>query len=107
MLGIAAAALLAGCHPHPARYNDSGEWHPNGANAANLAAMVANPLDLVRGHGDPGSDGAEAADAVRRLRTGQVAPVAASIMAGGGGASAGGSPGAGMGAGAAGSTTGN
>ncbi len=102
---LAAAALLAGCEQHPARYdNNSGEWHPNGANAANLAAMVADPLDLVRGHGDPGSDGAEAADAVRRLRTGQVAPVAASIM-GSGGTGAG--LGAGMGAASGGSTTGN
>ncbi|MGH7210377.1 MAG: hypothetical protein ACREF1_02815 [Acetobacteraceae bacterium] len=111
ILWLAAAVLLAGCQQHPARYNDSGEWHPNGANTANLAAMVANPLDLVRGHGDPGSDGAEAADAVRRFRIGQVAPLAASIVgnSSGAGANEGGGAGAGMGAGAAsgGSTAGN
>ena len=27
-------------------------WQPNGANAANIAAMVADPHDLIRGRGD-------------------------------------------------------
>lgn len=108
MLGIAAAALLAGCQQHPARYDGTSEWHRNGANAANLAAMVADPLDLVRGHGDAGSMGGEAAEAVRQWRAGLAGPGAASTPGGGGPVHVGAGMGGGIGAGAAGgSTTGN
>jgi len=39
-------------------------WQPKGLNAANLAAMVQDPADLARGHGDPGPDRKVGAHAV-------------------------------------------
>lgn len=47
---IAALALLAGCANRDP-YERLDVWRPTGANSANLAAMVANPHDLIRGHG--------------------------------------------------------
>ena len=48
---IGCAATLAGCGDRdPYRRNDV--WYPTGANAANLAAMVANPNDLTTGRSD-------------------------------------------------------
>jgi type IV pilus biogenesis protein CpaD/CtpE len=47
---IAAAALLAGCANRDP-YQRLDVWRPTGANSANLAAMVADPRDLIRGHG--------------------------------------------------------
>ena len=44
-------ATLSGCgNRDPYRRDDV--WYPTGANAANLAAMVANPNDLVSGRHD-------------------------------------------------------
>ena len=58
---------VAGCSSTDPLTRD-GLWHPNGANEANLAAMVADPADLVRGKAAEGSDGQLAAAAVARLR---------------------------------------
>lgn len=41
---------LAGCTSLDPYYRQD-VWQPSGANAANIAAMVANPYDLIRGHG--------------------------------------------------------
>ena len=49
-----------------------GLWHPVGANDANLAAMVADPDDLVTGVADRRVDGQVAAAAVARYRAGKV-----------------------------------
>ena len=49
-----------------------GEWHPSGANEANLVAMVANPADLSRGVQARQVDGLQAAAAVARFRQGNV-----------------------------------
>lgn len=57
---------LAGCAGTDT-YRRPGTWHPDGANAANIAAMAANPGDLLRGRGSPGSDGPLAARAIDRL----------------------------------------
>ena len=70
-LGRAAGLLLAllalgGCAATDT-YSRPGTWHPDGANAANLAAMAANPADLLHGRGRGGSDGALAAAAIERL----------------------------------------
>lgn len=43
--------LLAGCASRDP-YRRTDVWQPTGANAANLAAMVANPHDLISGRGD-------------------------------------------------------
>lgn len=58
--------LVAGC-AEGYLYRRQGMWQPEGANAANLAAMVQRPADLLRGRGDPVAERREAADAVKRL----------------------------------------
>ncbi|MGH7117995.1 MAG: hypothetical protein ACREFP_03210 [Acetobacteraceae bacterium] len=52
-----------------------GTWHPTGANADNLAAMVANPHDLIAGQSASGTVGPEAALPVARLRKDNVKPL--------------------------------
>jgi hypothetical protein len=47
-------------------------WMPEDINTANLQAMVANPADLQRGHGNGSAMGVVATDAIERLRTGKV-----------------------------------
>lgn len=49
-----------------------GVWHPTGANAANLRAMVAVPGDLAYGAAARSSDGLQAARAMARLRADRV-----------------------------------
>lgn len=53
-----------------------GVWHPSGSNEQNLRVMVVDQHDLLFGRGEPGSDGAEAAVAIQRLRAGKVKPIA-------------------------------
>lgn len=69
LLGCVAA--LAGCTGLDPELRP-GEWHPSGANEANLAVMVANPADLAHGASSVGADGPEAVAAVARLRDGKV-----------------------------------
>ena len=54
-------------------YEKPGQWQPVGANARNLAAMVANPHDLLRGHGDGRITGAQATTPVTALLAGKPA----------------------------------
>lgn len=63
MLGI---VLLAGC-AETDPYSRPDMWQPQGANAANLAAMVEHPSDLVRGRSDRAALTREPRDAVERL----------------------------------------
>ncbi len=63
-------AALGGCTATEP-YLRPGVWTPTGADAANLAAMVENPQDLVQGRAPGPSDGARAAAAVDRLQRGQ------------------------------------
>ena len=58
---------LAGCNQTDP-YLREGNWRPNGANAANLRAMVAVPADLVAARPAEPADGGLAADALDRLR---------------------------------------
>jgi type IV pilus biogenesis protein CpaD/CtpE len=44
-------------------------WHPTGANAGNLAAMVVRPSDLIAGRSAARADARTAVDAVERVRT--------------------------------------
>ena len=62
--------LLAGCAPDP--FAAPPDWTFTGANGANLGAMVADPMDLVRGRADRGGASGQLAAAVARLRRGQV-----------------------------------
>ncbi|MBV8912810.1 MAG: hypothetical protein JOZ05_07215 [Acetobacteraceae bacterium] len=58
--------LLAGC-AETDPYRRPGMWQPEGANAANLAAMVELPSDLVRGRSDRTALTRESQGAVERL----------------------------------------
>lgn len=46
----AAPLLLAGCMSREP-YHRTDVWQPTGANIANIAAMAADPHDLIRGRG--------------------------------------------------------
>ena len=74
---LAAVLLLAGCADADP-YLKPGMWQPTGANALNLAAMVANPHDLIRGRGDRGASGWEATPPVSRLWAGAPTPLPSS-----------------------------
>ena len=57
---------LAGCQS-PDPYQRTDVWNPTGANAGNIAAMVANPEDLIHGHGATAVDAHEPALAVGHI----------------------------------------
>jgi type IV pilus biogenesis protein CpaD/CtpE len=65
ILGL-ALLLMAGC-AETDPYRRPGMWQPEGANAANIAAMVERPSDLVRGRSDRTPEIRQGRDAVERL----------------------------------------
>lgn len=65
----------AGCSTVEDPMMRAGTWHQTGANAANLAAMVANPHDLIAGEAADGTIGPEAALPVARLKEDKVKPL--------------------------------
>ncbi len=75
-LGFAVLPLLGlvGCEQIDPLTRE-GLWHPTGANAANLRAMVAVPGDLALGRGTRTADGNAAARAVDRYRSGRTYPL--------------------------------
>ncbi|MDO9709135.1 hypothetical protein [Paracraurococcus lichenis] len=56
-------------------YKREGNWRPAQVNEANLAVMVANPAELRRGTGAPGTAGFVATGAIERLRADRVKPL--------------------------------
>ncbi len=76
---LALAFCVAGCE-RTDPYTRPGQWHPLGANAANLSAMVADPRDLYRGREAPSDAGDTAAAAVARLRADAVKRLPASSI---------------------------
>lgn len=70
LLCLLPLLATAACSPHDF-YDRPGDWLPSGANAANLAVMVADPLDLVRGVDTRGADGQEMETAITRWRAGK------------------------------------
>lgn len=76
-LSLALPILLAasGCTMVQDPMMREGTWHPTGANGANLAAMVANPHDLVEGQSASGTPGPEAVLPVARLKADKVKPL--------------------------------
>ena len=108
LLRIAALAglvALAGCDSMDP-YMRTDVWKPNGANAGNIAAMVADPHDLISGHGAIFHDANAPALAIGHVWTDQpksLTPAAG----GGGGASGSGAGGSGAGAGGGGSGSGS
>jgi len=67
MLLAGTVVTLAGCADLDP-YHRQDVWYPTGASHGNVAAMLANPQDMIRGHGDAKVDGAAAEGAITRLR---------------------------------------
>jgi hypothetical protein len=95
---LLAALGLGGCTAMNDPWDRPGAWRAQGANDANLRAMVADPADLIAGRGTDRRVGPGAADAVDRLYRDRVralpdtdiARVGASGSASGGGGGGGG-----------------
>jgi hypothetical protein len=86
---LAATLLFSGCRAMDP-YQRAGMWRPEGVVNANLAAQLANPADLVRGHGDTGPVYRQTATAVTKLWSGSTAAAVAAPAAGGAAPAAGG-----------------
>jgi type IV pilus biogenesis protein CpaD/CtpE len=92
LLFVMAATLTACAHNFDsvARLNDI----PFGdTNEANIAAMVVNPTDLVRGHGQETLDGTTATAPIQRTLTDKEKKLPDPGGSGGGGGSSGGGSG--------------
>ena len=64
--------LPAACsNPQVDPFTRSGMWLPQGTNERNIAAMLAEPTDMVRGRGAAGADSPRAIAAVTRLLDGK------------------------------------
>ncbi len=73
MLLIVLVALAGCAETDP--YDRAGTWQPGGVNDRNLAAMVADPRDLLRGHGEAGAQPQLATTAVDHLLAGAPKPL--------------------------------
>lgn len=96
MLGV---LILGGCEDRDP-YRRTDVWHPTGAPQANLAAMVANPQDLIRGHGVSVADPKVVNTSISHIWLDTPKPLldpTGSASGGGGGASGGAGAGAGAG----------
>lgn len=71
---LALLLALTGC-AQVDPYTRTGMWQPGGVNSLNLAAMVANPHDLMQGRGSAGAQGTTATAAVERLLAGVPTPL--------------------------------
>jgi hypothetical protein len=98
-LSLLLALLATGCTLTGNPLDRAGTWHPLGANAANLAAMVANPHDLVEGEAASGTPGPVAVTPVDRLRADKVKALPDNSIVQIGGTTTGSSGGASVGAG--------
>ncbi len=99
---VTSAPLALGACQVPDTSGADATWSPKGINAANLAAMVADPADLVRGRDDAGPEHKLAAHAVIDLwsnPTGAAQGAASGGSGSGSQAASGGGAGAGTGAG--------
>ena len=97
---IGGVLCLAACQDMDP-YTRSDTWQPTGANQGNLAAMVANPNDLIRGRGVTTVDTKDTTLAIDRVWTDQpkalLDPGGGGSSGGGGGGGSGGSGGGGSG----------
>ncbi len=67
---ISLLLVLSGCDERDP-YRRTDVCQPTGASSGILAAQVANPLDLVHGHGAPGADAHGPTQALEHLWIGQ------------------------------------
>jgi type IV pilus biogenesis protein CpaD/CtpE len=102
---IASLLALAGCDSRDP-YLRTDVWQPTGANAGNIAAMVANPHDLISGRGSAVQNSNEPALAVNHIWLDQPKPLSTAPGGGGGGggSSGGGASGGGGGGGSGGAS---
>lgn len=89
LLLIAGVLTIAACGERDPYYRTD-VWRPTGANAANLAAMVANPHDLIAGRGVSRVDTKASTIAVNRIWAADPKPLPAGASAGGQSAASGG-----------------
>ncbi len=109
MLKLALAAsliALAGCDSRDP-YMRTDVWKPTGANAGNIAAMVADPHDLISGRGSVAQNANEPALAVNHVWLDHPKPLSAGTGGGGGGGDSGGGGAGGGGAGGPSATPGS
>ena len=92
LAGAVCVGLLAGCASRDP-YKRDDVWYPTGANAANLAAQVADPNDLIRGRGDSKQLVDASARAIGRVRSDSPKSLTPGGTGGGGNGSGGGSSG--------------
>lgn len=79
VLILIGACCLFGCEGTAGDPNSRYRtWMPEHNNDTNLQAMIANPTDLQRGHGDGAALAATAANAIDRLRADKVKPLPSS-----------------------------
>ena len=93
LTGLCLIIALGGCMDRDP-YRRTDVWRPTGANAANIAAQVAEPKDLIRGHGSPRANSSAQIIAVDRVQTDRHKPLPASTVSPG---TSGGGSGAGAG----------
>jgi uncharacterized membrane protein YgcG len=101
---VASQVALAGCDSRDP-YMRTDVWQPTGANAGNIAAMVADPHDLISGHGVAVQNSNAPALAVTHIWLDQPKPLTPG--AAGGGASGGGGSGGGASGGGSGGASGS
>lgn len=107
ILGVlCATAALAGCMDRDP-YRRTDVWRPTGSNAANIAAMVADPKDMISGRGTTRQHSQPSILAVDRLAVDRPKPLpSANGSSSGGNQGAGGSGGGGSGGSGGGSGSG-
>ncbi|HET6606872.1 MAG TPA: hypothetical protein VFG62_09405 [Rhodopila sp.] len=103
LLLLAGLLVLSACGNRDPYLRDD-VWKPTGANAGNLAAMVANPNDLIVGRHSALSDTRASTVAIQHIWDGQPQPLSYSTSAGGASASSGSGGGGGQSGGAGGSS---
>jgi type IV pilus biogenesis protein CpaD/CtpE len=106
LLLLLSLITIAGCEQRDP-YLRTDVWRPTGANAGNIAAMVANPQDLIRGHGVSREDTKADALAVGQIWTNQPTPLLQSQSSSGSSGSSGGSSGGGSGGSGSGGSSGS
>jgi hypothetical protein len=94
---LTAVLVLAACQDMDP-YSRTDTWQPSGSNAGNVAAMVANPYDLIHGRGVDRIDSKNSTQAIGHVWT----DTPKALLDAGGGSSGGGSGGGGGGSGGSG-----